>query len=77
MSKIDAVFAPLGVFLMILNTLGRVVSGIWLALLGEWWALGVGAIGLILSQFLISILLMPRLIFVTPAAALFDRGKHL
>jgi len=76
MSKIAAAFVPIGVLLLILNALGGIVSGIWLALIGEWWALGVGLVGLLVSHFLVSILLMPSVLFAAPAAALSERGKH-
>lgn len=59
-----------------LNALGGIVSGIWLALIGQWWALGVGLVGVLVSHFLASILLMPSLLFAAPAAALAERGKQ-
>lgn len=55
---------------------GGVVSAIWLALIGQWWALGVGLASLFVSHFLVSILLMPSLLSAAPAAALSERGKH-
>ena len=76
MSRIAAAFEPIGTLLLILNTLGGIVSGIWLALIGQWWALGVGLVGLFLSHFLISLLLMPSLLLAAPAFALFERGKQ-
>ena len=39
MSKVAAAFASIGVLLLVLNALGGIVSGIWLAVIGEWWAL--------------------------------------
>lgn len=76
MSRIAAAFALIGALLLILNALGCIVSGIWLALIGQWWALGVGLVGLCVSPFLVIILLMPSLLFAAPAAYLFERGKQ-
>ena len=76
MNRVAAAFAPIGALLLPLNALGGIVSGIWLAVIGEWWALGVGLVGLFVSHFLVSILLMPGLLFAAPAAALSERGKH-
>jgi hypothetical protein len=76
MSKVAAAFAPIGGLLLLLNALGGIVSGIWLAVIGEWWALGVGLLGLFASHFLVSILLMPGLLIAAPAAALSERGRQ-
>jgi hypothetical protein len=76
MSKVAAAFASIGVLLLVLNALGGIVSGIWLGVIGEWWALGVGLVGLFVSPFLVTILLIPGLLFAAPGAALsvVDRG---
>ena len=76
MSKVAAAFAPIGVLLLVLNALGGIVSGIWLAVSGEWWALGVGLVGLFGSHFLVSILLMPNFLFAAAGVALFERGRR-
>lgn len=65
----------LGVPFMLLNAFGGVVAGIWLAVEGQWWAIGVGLAGLFGASFAISIALMPGLIFVAPAVAAAERGK--
>ena len=69
MSKVAAAFASIGVLLLVLNALGGIVSGIWLGVIGEWWALGVGLVGLFVSPFLVTILLIPGLLFAAPGAA--------
>lgn len=74
--RIAASFAPIGALLLILNALGGIVSGIWLTLIGQCWALGVGLVCLFVSHFLVGILLMPSLLFDVPAATLFERGKQ-
>ena len=48
-SKGAAAFAPIALLLLVLNAIGGIVSGIWLAVIGEWWALGVGLVGLFVS----------------------------
>ena len=66
MSKVAAAFASIGVLLLVLNALGGIVSGIWLGVIGEWWALGVGLVGLVVSPFLVTILLIPGLLSPRP-----------
>ena len=60
--------------LMLLNFFGGISSGIWLAILGEWWAIGYGVAGL-LSPFLLAIIMMPGLLLAEPAVVLIDKGK--
>ena len=58
----------LAVPLMILNMLGGIVSGIWLAILGEWGAIGYGIAALVISGLALSLVLMPGLLLAAPAA---------
>jgi len=60
--------------LIILNLAGWLVSGIWLAMLGEWSVIGVGIFYMVASPLALSLALMPGLIFAAPGAALMDRG---
>lgn len=60
--------------LMLLNFFGGIGSGIWLAALGEWWAIGYGLLGL-LSHFLLGIIMVPSLLFAGPAVLLVGKGK--
>jgi len=71
----QALVALLMVPLMILNMLGGIVSGVWLGILGEWWAIGYGLAGLFLSHFLLAIALMPGMLLLGPAMFFFDKGK--
>ena len=71
----QAIFSLLTIPLMLLNFFGGIVSGIWLAVLGQWWAIGYGVAGLFFSSFLIGIAMMPGLIFSAPAAILAHKGK--
>ena len=57
MKALLALFSALALFFMVLNTLGGLVSGIWLAVLGEWWAIGFGLFGVFGSSFLIAVAL--------------------
>ena len=70
----QALLALVMVPLMLLNALGGVASGIWLVVLGEWWALGYGLIGLV-SHFLLGLILAPGLIFLAPAGVLLSKQK--
>jgi|HigsolmetaAR201D_1030396.scaffolds.fasta_scaffold10813_3 hypothetical protein len=71
----QALVMVLMVPLMLLNFFGGIGSGIWLAILGEWWAIGYGIAGFLLSHFLLAIILMPGILLVGPAALLMEKGK--
>lgn len=71
----QAIFSMILIPLMFLNMFGGIVSGIWLAVLGQWWAIGYGIAGLFLSTTLLGLAMMPGLIFAAPAAILADKGK--
>lgn len=60
--------AALSVPIMILNLLGGIISGIWLAILGEWGEIIRGIIFMVVSGIAISFALMPSLLFAAPAA---------
>lgn len=71
------IISVLMVPIMLLNLLGGIVSGIWLAILGEWGVIGRGIFFIFISSFLISIALMPALLFAGPAAMALERGKKM
>lgn len=52
-------------------------GGIWLAILGQWSAIGWGMLGFGISHFVLGLALMPGLLFSAPAAYLYDRFKPL
>jgi hypothetical protein len=56
-----SVMAPI---IGVLNFGGSVVAGIWLAILGEWGAIGTGLLSLFAASFLLGIALMPAMIFL-------------
>jgi len=72
-----ATITVLTVPIMLLNLLGGIGSGIWLAILGEWGEIIRGIIFFVVAGFAISIALMPSLLFAAPAAMAVERGKKL
>ena len=72
-----ASLTALSVPIMLLNLLGGIVSGIWLAILGEWNEIFRGILFMVVSGFAISIALMPSLLFAAPAAMAIQKGKKL
>lgn len=73
----QAIIMVLMIPLIALNMLGGIGSGIWLAILGEWWAIGYGLLGIFGSAFVLSFVLMPGVAFAGPAAMLAERGKTI
>lgn len=67
----------LSVPLWFINIFGGVVSGIWLAILGEWGIIGYGIVALFISGIGISIALMPGMLFAAPAAILHEKGHKI
>jgi len=72
-----ATFTALTVPIMILNLLGGIISGIWLAILGEGREIFRGILFMVVAGFAISIALMPSLLFAAPAAMAIEKGKKL
>ena len=75
MKALMSLLTALTVPLVLMNMLGGVVSGIWLAFLGEWKAIGMGIFILFASIFVLGLALMPNLIFAAPAAKALESGK--
>lgn len=62
--------------LIVLNLLGGISSGIWLAVLSEWTTIGVGLVILLVApRFLSWSLQLPSPLFLWPMRHLVDRGK--
>ncbi len=74
MRTLGALAAALTGVFMLLNALGGIASGIWLAILGEWWAFGLGIIGIFVSHLIISIALIPSFGLSAAAYAAIQRG---
>lgn len=64
MSKSFVVLSPLMFLILALNLFGGVVAGVWLAILGEWFAIAMGIGLIILSPLIIGILLLPNMLLV-------------
>src|SRR4051812_35285826 len=71
----QALLSILTIPIMVLNAFGGILSGVWLAILGQWWAIGYGIAGLFISTTLLGFAMMPGLIFAAPAAILTEKGK--
>ncbi|GAA5316382.1 MAG: hypothetical protein AseanaTS_15860 [Candidatus Pelagadaptatus aseana] len=53
-----------------------VIAGIWLAIAGEWDLISYGAIALLVAPLVIGVLMIPGLIFTTPASSLLEKGHR-
>jgi len=71
-----ATITVLTVPITLLNLLGGLGSGIWLAILGEWGEIFRGILFMVVAGFAISVALMPSLLFAAPAAMAMERGKN-
>lgn len=74
MEALARLFSALSIPLAIINMLGGIVSGIWLAILGEWGSLGYGFLFLFVGAFAISLAMLPGLLLVGPAAYFHGKG---
>jgi len=64
--------------IMLLNIFGGIIAGIWLIILGQWWALGYGLVLLLVSTFGLAFVLMPGMfLFAMPGAYLLSRRSPL
>lgn len=69
-------FLALAIPFMLMNVFGGLVGGIWLAFLGRWSVIFSGIGFMIAGAFIISVLMIPGMIFATPAAMAAERGKN-
>lgn len=67
----------LAVPIRIMNIFGGIVSGIWLAILGDWKLIGYGILALIVSNIGLSLVMALGLIFVGPAANMIEKGNKI
>ena len=74
MGSFEKITTILLIPIFIINMLGGIISGIWLAILGEWGLIGYGLLALIISSFIIGIALIPAMIFAAPSIALIEKG---
>lgn len=61
---------------VVINALGGIVSGIWLAILGEWGLIGYGLLSLIFSGMLLGFAMAPGMLFAGPAVMFLEKGKR-
>ncbi len=59
MKTLLALLGALTGFFLVLNSLGGIVSGIWLAILGEWGAIGIGLVLVFVSTGVLGVALLP------------------
>lgn len=62
---------------ILLNMLGGLCGGIWLAILGEWRLVFFGILYMMGGSFLISFLLLPGMAFAAPAAMAAERRRFV
>ena len=62
---------------MLLNMLGGVVGGIWLGVMGEWRLLVFGILYMLGGSLVVSILMLPGMMFAAPAAMAAERKKFI
>ena len=77
MSKLENLFLAAAVPLSLVNIFGGIVSGIWLAILGEWGVIGTGVLAMLISGMALGIAMMPGLIFAVPAATMLENGNKI
>jgi hypothetical protein len=72
--RIATAFIPV---ISAVNMFGGIIAGIWLALQGDWWALGYGLVFLFVSHWLVSLLLIPFFLLSVPSMRLIAKGQLL
>ena len=75
MDAISRIITVLLVPLGIMNMLGGLISGIWLAFLGHWGLIGYGFLIIAFASFGIGFAMMPSLLFAVPAMSLIEKGN--
>jgi hypothetical protein len=68
------IIAPMGFVVILANLFGAIVSGIWLLLLKQWSALGIG-IGVMFAAMVIATILILPSLFIAAPGALFAKGR--
>src|SRR5690606_22299873 len=77
MRAIGAILTVIAGGLGVLNMFGGIISGLWLAFTGQWWAIGWGVAGLFFSHFLLGIILLPGGLLAAPGAMLMEKRPVL
>jgi len=63
--------------IVVLNIFGGIVSGTWLAILGEWELVGYGILALLIAGKGLGLVMAPGLIFAGPAVAMLGNGNKI
>jgi len=63
--------------ILILNMVGGIIAGVWLAFLGEWRLILIGIILLFTSHFYLSLLMLPGMLFAPIAIRLYEKKNPL
>jgi hypothetical protein len=77
MKALTGIITALSVPLVILNMLGGIVSGIWLAFLRDWRTIGLGIAFFFASTIILGFVLMPSMLLMAPAAYFAEKGKTI
>jgi hypothetical protein len=77
MKMINKILEILTIPILILNMLGGIIGGIWLAFLGEWRLILIGILLVFTSHFYLSILMLPGLLFVPIGVHFFEKKNPL
>ena len=77
MNSIIKILSVLALPIGLLNMLGGVVSGIWLAILGKWGLIGYGILAMIFAGFGLGLAFMLGMIFAGPAAYFMSTGNRI
>lgn len=72
----EGIIALLNLILAVLGWLAAPVSIVWLAVLGEWWAIGCGVLS-IFSPLLLWLVMTPGMLLAIPAFKLQETRPHL
>jgi hypothetical protein len=73
----ETILSTLFLPIIIINILGPIIAGIWLAIIGEWDDIFIGIILVALSCFFMSFVLMPSLLFIIPSQIFFEKERKI
>lgn len=76
MKTLVGVLTAFAVPLLVLNVLGGIVSGVWLAVIGQWGAIGYGLFFGLAGSVALSLAMLPGLVFAAPAVYFEKRGNR-
>lgn len=77
MKTLIGIITALSIPIVLLNLIGGIVSGIWLAILGNWGSIILGIILFFISTLLISFALLPSILLDAPVIYFASKGKFI